>query len=347
MKHYLLFLLALLLPVGAFGQTNVQTTQLQAFWKGLVVANGAQCVNVGGRPITAHAFAYSVNAGSGSVSGILVTITGSTDGGLNYSSVGTSTNVAGATIVPAAGIYTNLCITLTSITGAVTANIDASYSGAAIGSGGSVSGTITAVSATAANFLAQVSVASGGIAAGGIAASAYAVGAIRDGADTAQGTTTDNKCTTSDTTACTLVAIGKGQYAQLVALNALAVTDPCDGNAKTSVPISITTATTTLLVAASSSNKVYICSINIGPIEAVADNIALVEDASGSCASPDAGIIGGTTAAKGWNVPASGGLVLGNGSATVAKTASTNVNVCIITDSAAEVPGVLSYVLAP
>ncbi len=312
MKKFLLFV-ALIAGLGSplFAQSNVQTTQLQARWTGVTVADGKKCVKPGSYPITSHNFVFTVRKDTGTVSAILVTVTGSTDGtDPPVTSLATSTNTAGATITPTAAPYTNLCIALTSITGTGNPVVDFTYTGSAVGSGGAV--TVGGTVATTAT----------------------------DGAIATLGTTTDAKCTTSDATACTAVAL-------LKELAGLAATDPCAGANKTTAPISITTATTTVIIAASASNKAYICSINLGPIEAVADNIALVEDATGSCASPDAAIIGGVTAAKGWNFAASQGIVLGTGSATVAKTASTNVNVCIITDSAAEVPGVISYILAP
>jgi len=124
-----------------------------------------------------------------------------------------------------------------------------------------------------------------------------------------------------------------------------AVTDPCDGVAKTPKPFSISSATTTVLVSASASNKVYICSMNI--VVAGANNVALVEDATGSCASPDAGMAGGTTAATGWNFAANGGLTFGNGAAPVFQTASTNVNVCLITSGTAQTSGSIQYVVGP
>lgn len=124
------------------------------------------------------------------------------------------------------------------------------------------------------------------------------------------------------------------------------ILDPClVGVAKTYVPFSISTATTTQLVAASASNHVYICAINI--VAAGADNVALVEDATSACASPDAGMAGGTTAATGWNFAANGGLTLGNGSGAVIRTAGTNVYVCLITPAATQLSGTVAYVAAP
>ncbi len=122
--------------------------------------------------------------------------------------------------------------------------------------------------------------------------------------------------------------------------------DPCDGAAKIAVPINISTITTTQLVAASASNSVYICSINIGPTNA-AQNIALIEDDTAACASPTAGMAGGTTAASGWNLPANGSVTIGSGVATIAKTAATNRYVCLISSAATQTSGVLTYALAP
>jgi hypothetical protein len=309
------FLLLILLVAGLgsplFAQSNVQTTQLQARWTGVTVADGKKCVKPGSYPITSHNFVFTVRKDTGTVSAILVTVTGSTDGtDPPVTSLATSTNTAGATITPTAAPYTNLCIALTSITGTGSPVIDVTYSGAAVGSGGAV--TVGGTVATTAT----------------------------DGAIATLGTTTDAKCTTSDATACTAVAL-------LKELAGLAATDPCAGANKTTAAISITTATTTRIIAPSASNKVYVCFLNIGPIEAVADNLALVEGTGGTCGSGTAAIIGGTTAAKGWNLAASQGLALGSGGATIFKTAGTNVDVCIISDSAAEVPGVISYILAP
>lgn len=169
---------------------------------------------------------------------------------------------------------------------------------------------------------------------------------VADGSNVAIGTTTDNKCTTTDTTSCTLVGISKELSAALQSLVALAVTDPCTGLAKTVVPFLISSGTTTQLAAASAPNKLYVCSINIGPVSG-AQNIALIEDDTAACASPTAGLVGGVTAANGWNIAANGGIALGNGSGTVAVTAAVNRYVCLISANSVTTPGVIAYVLAP
>lgn len=127
--------------------------------------------------------------------------------------------------------------------------------------------------------------------------------------------------------------------------NITAVTDPCDGVAKTEFVVNIATNTTTQVAATSSGNKWYICSIDL--FASAADNIAFVEDDTAACASPTAGIIGGTTAATGWNFIANQGIVKGNGGGTVYKTAATDRYVCLITSTSAQLSGSVQLVAAP
>jgi hypothetical protein len=125
-----------------------------------------------------------------------------------------------------------------------------------------------------------------------------------------------------------------------------AVLNPCETVAQTSLPISITTATTTQIVAASASNKTYICSLFL--TSAAADNVGIVEGTGGTCGTGTAGVIGGTTAANGPNFAANGGVLLqAGGKVAVAQTAGTNVGLCLITSAATPLAGVLKYVQAP
>lgn len=123
--------------------------------------------------------------------------------------------------------------------------------------------------------------------------------------------------------------------------------DPCSGVAKVSVPIDIVTATTTEVVGTASGvgNSVYICSITL--VTAAANNVALVEDDTDACATPTAGLAGGVTAAEGWNFAANGGISAVGGNAFVAKTAGTNVFVCLITSAATQLSGTIVYAIAP
>lgn len=124
--------------------------------------------------------------------------------------------------------------------------------------------------------------------------------------------------------------------------------DPCASSAKTYLPINISTATTTEVTPslAGASTHYYVCSINIGPV-AGAQNIALVDDDSDGCGSVTSGLAGGTTAGSGWNIAANGGLVLGNGASSVARTGGTNRVLCLVTSAAVQTSGVITVVAAP
>lgn len=122
-----------------------------------------------------------------------------------------------------------------------------------------------------------------------------------------------------------------------------AVLNACETVAQTSTPISITTATTTRIVAPTSAKKTYICYLFL--TSAAADNVAIVEGTGGTCGSSTAGVIGGTTAANGPNFAANGGVALSNGGKTsVAETAGTNVDLCLITSAATPLAGVIKWV---
>lgn len=124
------------------------------------------------------------------------------------------------------------------------------------------------------------------------------------------------------------------------------IVDPCEANLQSSAPISITTATTTRIVAPSASNKTYICLLFL--TSAAADNIGIVEGTGGTCGTGTAGVIGGTTAANGPNFAANGGLLLqAGGKVAAAQTAGTNVDLCLITSAATPLAGVIKYVQAP
>lgn len=125
-----------------------------------------------------------------------------------------------------------------------------------------------------------------------------------------------------------------------------AVVHPCEAAIQSYAPISITTATTTRIVAPSASNKTYICSLLL--TSAAADNVGIVEGTGGTCGSGTAGVIGGTTAANGPNFAANGGLFIqAGGKVSVAQTAGTNVDLCLITSAATPLAGGINYVQAP
>lgn len=126
--------------------------------------------------------------------------------------------------------------------------------------------------------------------------------------------------------------------------------DPCSALAKTYLPISISTATTTEITPslAGASTHYYICSLNL--VTAGANNVLVADDDTDGCASPTSGIFGsdGTPAAgEGWNFAANGGIVLGTGVSSVGRTGGTNRVICILTSAATQLSGMLIVVAAP
>jgi hypothetical protein len=118
--------------------------------------------------------------------------------------------------------------------------------------------------------------------------------------------------------------------------------DPCEANAQTSTPISMTTATTLRIVAPTSAKKTYVCGLTL--LAGAADNVALVEGTGGSCVTGITGVAGGTTAANGFNLAANGGFVWPAGKVAHAVTAGTNVDLCLITSSTGPLTGVVKWV---
>lgn len=119
----------------------------------------------------------------------------------------------------------------------------------------------------------------------------------------------------------------------------------CEKEAQTYLPINVSSATTTQLVAASASDKVYICGLTL--FASAADNVVVVEDDTSACASPTAGIWGGTTTGTGWQLAANQGFVMPNTGKGIGQTAAVNRYVCIITSSTAQLTGGIHYVLEP
>lgn len=113
------------------------------------------------------------------------------------------------------------------------------------------------------------------------------------------------------------------------------VTDPCQGQTKVYTPISVTAGAT--LIAGTSSKRTYICGIQL--VSATAQNIAIVEGTGTVCATNPVGVMGGATAATGWNFSANGGLTFGNGVAAVAATTVNANNLCLLTSSSGQISG--------
>ena len=90
--------------------------------------------------------------------------------------------------------------------------------------------------------------------------------------------------------------------------------------------------------------NIYICAINVGPV-AAAVNVALVAGTlvTNACDTSTVGLMGGATAATGWQFGANGGLTMGNGRGIVAKTATTGLDACLLFSTGTQVSGVVTY----
>ena len=107
--------------------------------------------------------------------------------------------------------------------------------------------------------------------------------------------------------------------------------------------VSVTSATTTLLVTGVPGRHVRIGSLNL--LSAIANNVALISGTGATCGTGTAAMAGGTTAANGWNFAANGGLTLGSGLGTVLQTVATGDSVCVITSSVGPLAGTIGYAI--
>ena len=182
------------------------------------------------------------------------------------------------------------------------------------------------------------------IASAQVASGAYASGALADGADTTEGVTTDAAATQGSTG--TVSAKLRTVTSQLNTLNTQSWTDPCasPGVAKSSVAISITSATTTSLVAVSGSTAVYVCGFVFTDSQVIttANTLQFEYGTGAACSSPTAltGLLGGggITAAAPITISA-------QADRTLFKTPASN-GVCALTAIGAtgSFQGVLTYV---
>ena len=132
---------------------------------------------------------------------------------------------------------------------------------------------------------------------------------------------------------------GTATVSGTVTANQGTVLDPCEG-AKTPFNISVTA--NTQLVAGVSAKKVYVCSISL--VAGAATNVAIVEGTGSVCGTGTAGVLGGSTAATGYNLAANGGIAYGSGAGSVAQTATAADALCILVSAANQVSGNIQYV---
>ena len=94
----------------------------------------------------------------------------------------------------------------------------------------------------------------------------------------------------------------------------------------------------TQIIAGVTGQRTYICAVFL--LSADAKNLSLVEGTGTVCATGTAGIIGGAAASVA--VAANGGFVVATPTA-FARTAGTNVNVCILQSTAGNVSGIVTF----
>lgn len=107
--------------------------------------------------------------------------------------------------------------------------------------------------------------------------------------------------------------------------------------------VSITTATTTLLITGVSGRHVRISAIHL--LTGIANNVALISGTGATCGTGTTGMAGGTTAANGYNFAANGGLTLGSGVGSVMRTTATGDSVCAVTSANGPLAGTIAYTI--
>lgn len=109
--------------------------------------------------------------------------------------------------------------------------------------------------------------------------------------------------------------------------------------------VQISQTTGTQLITGTASERIYVCSLQL--MTATAQNIALVDGTGSVCATSPTGLLGGSTAATGWNFAANGGIVLPTTRDSWAKTSTDADNVCLLQSSTGQISGSLTYVSIP
>ena len=107
--------------------------------------------------------------------------------------------------------------------------------------------------------------------------------------------------------------------------------------------VSVTSATTTLLITGVSGRHIRIGSINL--VSAIANNVALISGTGATCGTGTTGVAGGTTAANGWNLAANAGLAYGNGLGTIMQTTATGDSICVVTSAIGPLAGTIGYAI--
>jgi hypothetical protein len=119
--------------------------------------------------------------------------------------------------------------------------------------------------------------------------------------------------------------------------------DPCVLGTGISAPISLSAATSAIIITHSGTKSTYICHLDI--VVSGADNVALIEGNTSLCGTGTYGLAGGITAATGWNFAANSGIAIGNGAGTVISADhAAGDDVCLLPSSTAQISGSVRYV---
>lgn len=222
----------------------------------------------------------------------------------------------------------------------ITGTVTVASHAVTVASGGIASGAV-ASGAVASGAYASGSIGSGAIASGAIASGAIASGAIASGAVASGAYGSDSGSFGVGSTGAAPpakgvfnTAIGSGATGGF--LVGVTVGD-------SSKAISISTATTTLMITGVSGRQVRITSFHM--VTAAANNVAWIEGTGATCGTGSAGMAGGTTAASGYNFAANGGIALGTGFGEVLTTATTGDSVCLVTSAATQLSGFIKYAI--
>lgn len=122
----------------------------------------------------------------------------------------------------------------------------------------------------------------------------------------------------------------------------VAALDPCQTEAPTYTPINISASGAAKIITGVSAKKVYFCHIHL--VTNAANNVALVEGTGTNCGTSKVAIIGGTTAASGWNFSANGGISLGMGVSSVMAASVNADDICLDPSASTQLSGHVKWV---
>lgn len=111
--------------------------------------------------------------------------------------------------------------------------------------------------------------------------------------------------------------------------------DPCTDNVDASIMVNQTAGTQ--LITGSTDARIFLCQVTL--VSATAQNIALVYGTGTVCATGTGGLMGGPTAATGFNLAANDRVTIGTGIAAVAWTTAAAQNVCLLQSGSGQISG--------